>query len=57
MVEVSAAFGALPPEVVAIEVEPASTWPSWQELTPEAAAGLERALEMVRNEVVRLSCA
>jgi hydrogenase maturation protease len=53
VVEVGAAFEALPPHVVAIEVEPASTWPSWQELTPEATAGLERALELVRAEVRR----
>jgi Ni,Fe-hydrogenase maturation factor len=53
VVEVGAAFEALPPEVVAIEVEPASTWPSWQVLTPEAEAGLARALELVRAEVAR----
>lgn len=50
VVHVAQALGALPPDVVAIEVEPASTEPS-EELTPEAEAGLARALELVRAEV------
>ena len=50
VVQVAQALGALPPHVVAIEVEPASTEPS-EALTPEAEAGLARALELVRAEV------
>ena len=50
VVEVAAGLGALPPRTVAIEVEPASVEPS-EYLSPEAAAGLERALELVRQEL------
>jgi hypothetical protein len=50
LVEVAAALGALPPRTVAIEVEPASVRPA-EELTPEAAAGLEDALALVRAEL------
>lgn len=53
LVEVAAALGALPARVVAVEVEPASVEPS-EELTAEARAGLERALEFVRAEVADL---
>ena len=50
VVEVAAALGALPDDAVAIEVEPAATEVS-EELSAEAAEGLERALELVRSEV------
>lgn len=50
LLDVSAAFGSLPADTVAIEVEPGSTDAS-VELTAEAAAGLERALELVRAEL------
>lgn len=53
LVEVAAALGALPPRIVAIEVEPVSQEPS-EELTAPARAGLERALELVRAEVAAL---
>jgi hydrogenase maturation protease len=50
VVQVAQALGALPPETVAIEVEPASTDVS-EELSAEAEAGLAEALELVRAEV------
>ncbi len=50
VVQVAQALGALPPDAVAIEVEPASTEVS-EQLTPEAEAGLARALDLVRAEV------
>lgn len=50
VVQVAEALGALPPEVVAIEVEPGSIEPS-EQLTPLAEAGLAQALELVRAEV------
>ena len=53
LVEVAAALHALPDRAVAIEVEPASVRPA-EELTPEAAAGLEDALALVRAEVAKL---
>jgi len=53
LVEVATALGALPPRVVAIEVEPASVRPA-EALTPEAEAGLEEALALVRAEVAAL---
>jgi hypothetical protein len=53
LVEVAAALGALPPRTVAIEVEPASVRPA-EHLTPEAEAGLEEALALVRAEVAAL---
>jgi hypothetical protein len=53
LIEVAAAFGALPPRTVSVEVEPASVRPS-EALTPEAEAGLEEALALVRAEVVAL---
>ena len=52
VLEVAAGLGALPPEAIAIEVEPASVASS-EELSAEGAAGLERALELVREEVAR----
>lgn len=53
VVDVAAALGALPPRTVSIEVEPVRRDPR-EELTPEAEAGLERALSMVRAEVRRV---
>ncbi|MDP8958863.1 MAG: hydrogenase maturation protease [Actinomycetota bacterium] len=50
VVEVAQGLGALPSRTVVVEVEPARTQPS-EELSPEAQAGLERALELVRREV------
>ncbi|HYF28281.1 MAG TPA: hypothetical protein VD931_21240 [Baekduia sp.] len=50
VVEVAAALGALPPRTVSIEVEPVRVEPS-DELTPEAEAALEQALELVRAEL------
>jgi len=50
LVEVTTAFGVLPAPTVAIEVEPASVQPA-EALTPEAQAGLEEALALVRAEV------
>jgi hypothetical protein len=54
VVEVAAALGVLPPRTVTIEVEPAGTEPGL-ELTPAAAAGLDRAVALVRAEVRALS--
>ena len=54
LVEVAFALGVLPARTVTIEVEPASTEPS-EELSAEARAGLDRALELVRAEVVAAS--
>lgn len=50
VVQVAQALGALPPDVVSIEVEPASIEPS-EVLTPAAEAGLAEAIELVRAEV------
>src|SRR5919201_4064366 len=47
VLEVAHGLGALPPRTVAIEVEPARTEPAVT-LSPQAEAGLERALELVR---------
>ena len=52
VVEVASALGALPARTIAIEVEPASTELN-DRLSPEARAGLERVLELVRDEVRR----
>jgi hydrogenase maturation protease len=52
VVEVAAGLGVLPARTVTVEVEPASTKLS-DHLTPEARAGLERALELVRAEALR----
>ena len=56
LIEVAQAFGALPARTVCFEVEPASVRPS-EELTPEAEAGLEEALGLVRAEVESLRAA
>ena len=53
LIDVTSALGTLPPRTVAIEVEPASTEPG-EELTPQAQAGLEEALALVRAEVAAL---
>lgn len=53
VVDVGRGFGVLPERVVAIEVEPARTEPS-EDLSGEAARGLERALELVRTEILRM---
>lgn len=53
LLEVAAGLGALPERTVAIEVEPANREPS-ETLSPPARAGLERALELVRDEVRRV---
>lgn len=50
VVEVAQALGALPPDAVTIEVEPASI-DVGEILSPEAEAGLGRALDLVRDEV------
>ena len=52
LVEVATGFEALPARTVAVEVEPAHVGPG-EGLTPEAAAALESALEIVRAEVRR----
>lgn len=53
LIEVAQAFKVLPARTVCFEVEPASVRPS-EEMTPEAEAGLEEALELVRAEVMAL---
>ena len=53
LIEVAQAFGVLPARTVCFEVEPASVRPS-EQLTPEAQAGLEDALALVRAEVAAL---
>ena len=50
VVEVAQGLGALPPRTVTIDVEPARTEPS-EQLSPEAEAALEEAIELVRREV------
>lgn len=50
---VAAGLGALPDRTVVVEVEPGETALS-TELSPPAAAGLERALTLVRTELRRL---
>ena len=50
VLEVADGLGALPPRVVTVEVEPATTEPA-EQLSPEADTGLARALELVREEV------
>ena len=47
---VASGLGALPPRVVAIEVEPAATVPS-EHLSPEAEAALAHVLQLVRREL------
>jgi Ni,Fe-hydrogenase maturation factor len=53
LLEVATGFDALPPRAVAVEVEPQRT-ESGEGLSEPAAAGLERALELVRAELRRL---
>ena len=53
VVEVAAALGALPPRVVAVEVEPGHVGPV-DGLSPEGRAGLQEALALVRAEVAAL---
>ena len=50
VVDVANGFGALPPHVITVEVEPARTEPA-ERLSPQADAALARALELVRDEV------
>ena len=50
VLEVAHGLGVLPPRTVTIEVEPARTEPAVT-LSPEALAGLETALRLVRDEV------
>jgi hydrogenase maturation protease len=50
LLEVSAAFDALPAETVVIEVEPATNMPSY-ELSPTCRPALTEALDLVRTEV------
>jgi len=50
VIAVAHGLGALPKRVVAVEIEPAQVEPGAQ-LSPEALAGLERALELVRAAV------
>lgn len=50
VLDVAHGLGALPPRVVAIEVEPAATAPA-EELSPAAREALERALALVRAEL------
>ncbi|MGI8613512.1 MAG: hypothetical protein ACR2KL_06160 [Nocardioidaceae bacterium] len=52
VVEIAAALEVLPPRTVAVEVEPEITG-SGEGLSDSAAAGLELALELVRDEVRR----
>lgn len=53
IVQVAAAFGALPPRTAAIEVEPAETGPG-DRLTPVASAAVDRASILARCEVMRV---
>ena len=50
VLDVAHGLGALPARTVAIEVEPARIEPS-EQLSPQAEAGLARAVELVRAEV------
>jgi hypothetical protein len=52
VLDVATGLDALPPRVVAIEVEPVRT-ESDPTLSPEVEAGLEEMLELVRIEIVR----
>lgn len=52
LLEVGALLGALPGRTVVVEVEPSDT-SFGDRLSPEAAAGLEEALEVVRADVRR----
>ena len=50
VLDVAQGLGALPLRVVTVDVEPASVEPA-EHLSPQAEAGLARALELVRSEV------
>lgn len=50
LLDVSAAFDALPAETVVVEVEPATNMPSY-ELSPTCQAALTEALGLLRTEV------
>jgi hydrogenase maturation protease len=50
VLEVAQGLGALPPKVIAIELEPASTAPS-EHLSREASLALERVVQLVRAEL------
>jgi hypothetical protein len=52
LLEVASGLGALPGRTVTVEVEPARLDPC-DRLSPQAEAGLEQALELVRAEVGR----
>ena len=52
VVDVAGGLGALPARTVIVDIEPANTEPS-ENLSPEASAALEGALELVRAEVRR----
>ena len=53
LVEVAGGLGALPPVTTVIEIEPASIEPG-DRLSPEAAHGLEEALDTARRTIARL---
>ena len=53
VLEVAEGFGALPKRTVVVEAEPASSEPA-EELSEPAKESLERALELVREEVRRV---
>lgn len=53
LIEVAAGLRALPGRTISIEVEPARADPA-AEISPSAAAGLEKALGLVRTEVGRI---
>jgi hypothetical protein len=52
VIDVAAGFGVLPPRTVAVEVEPEEFGPG-EGLSASAAAGLETALTLVRDDVRR----
>ncbi|HWC11564.1 MAG TPA: hypothetical protein VG455_10105 [Acidimicrobiales bacterium] len=53
LLEVAGGLGALPPVTVVVDVEPATVEPG-DDLSPEATAALEQAMDMVRAEVAAL---
>ena len=53
LTDVAYALGALPARTVCFEIEPASVRPS-DEISPEAQAGLDEALELIRGELAAL---
>ncbi len=56
LLEVAHGLGALPPQTVTIEVEPAVTGPS-VELSPQCEAALEELVELALDEVGALTAA